>query len=101
MSHRFTLLVLLGFTLMASAADPQPLPGTKPLTETGDLSARLRKGLEKFLLQELDRASTQRLKRWEQDLSSVESYRQATGPSRDRFRRMIGVVDERLPIPEL
>src|SRR5213593_2994351 len=35
---------------------------------------------------------------WERDLSSSEAYERSIAPNRDRFMRMLGVLDERMPV---
>jgi dienelactone hydrolase len=95
------LLTLLFFCLAASLRGDEPLPGTKPLTQTGDLSALMLSGMEKFLLRETERAIENHKTLWKRDFSSRIAYVRSVEPNRARFRRMIGVVDERLPIREL
>ena len=96
--------LLLGLLLLSLAAPLQadePFAGTKPLTQTGDVSALMLSGMEQFLLRETERSVEGRKTLWKRDFSSREAYERSIEPNRARFRRMIGVVDERLPIREL
>ena len=38
---------------------------------------------------------------WHRDYSSHEAYTESVGPNRERFKKQIGCIDERLPIQEL
>ena len=72
-----------------------------PLTQEGDLSAFMLSGMEKFLLRETERSTEGRKRFWKRDPSSREAYEKSVEPNRSRFRRKIGIADERLPIREL
>ncbi|MBI3863981.1 MAG: dienelactone hydrolase family protein [Planctomycetia bacterium] len=81
--------------------EPRPLPGTQPLTQSGDLSALMRSGFEKFLLRELDASVALRERHWIRDFSSREAYEKSVHPNRERFRKLIGAVDPRVPVGDL
>lgn len=83
------------------AQEPDILPGTKPLTATGDLSAQMRAGIDQFIGREYERAANERSQLWKRDLSSAEAYARSIAPNRERLRRMIGLVDERMPFTAL
>ena len=83
------------------AEEPAVLPGTKPLTVTGDLSAQMRSGIDRFITRESERARQERSRYWKRDFSSVEAYERSIAPNRERLRRMIGLVDSRLPLTAL
>src|SRR6266540_648157 len=74
----------------------QPLPGTLPLTLDGDLAARMLEGMDRFLSLELAASASRRDSRWARDFSSAEAYEKSIAPNRERFRRIIGVVDRRV-----
>ncbi len=97
---RFTACLLLASSLAAAAQDAT-LPGTKPLDFQGDLSAQMVAGIDKFLLRELERAAVERTNFWKRDFSSREAYEKSVAPNRERLRRLIGAVDERLPVKDL
>ncbi len=60
----------------------EALPGTAPLTAKGDLAAQMVDGINTFLLRET---------------AAAESKRAGTVPGRERLRKIIGAVDERVP----
>jgi dienelactone hydrolase len=94
---------LLSLTLLFLAASPvaaQPLPGTKPLDWDGDLAAKMVAGIDKYLMRELEAAPKNREKIWKPDFSSPEAYAKWAGAKRDRLKKILGVVDQRVP-PEL
>ena len=88
---------------LAGAADDKvvPLPGTEPLTVEGDLSAAMRAGFDRFLSRELEESVGKRAELWKRDFSSAEKYNASVAENRERFGRMIGLVDERVPIKDL
>jgi dienelactone hydrolase len=61
----------------------------------------MRAGIDRFLAREFERAVKERSRYWKRDLSSPESYERSVAPNRERLRRMLGVVDARLPITAL
>ncbi len=83
------------------AEEAAVLPGTEPLTAQGDLSARMRAGIERFITRETERAAKERGRYWKRDFSSAEAYMRSVAPNRERLRRMIGAVDARVPFTAL
>jgi dienelactone hydrolase len=98
---RPSLLALLLLSLAASGKDPQPLPGTKLLTEKGDFSARMLDGMEKFLLRETDRPLEHRSGLWRAAPAPRNDRQLFITESRTRLRRMIGAVGGRVPFRDL
>ncbi len=70
------------------AADP--LPGTRPLTEDGDLAAKMVAGIHKYLDRELAAAPARRDEVWK------ANAREPLVAKRERLRKLLGVVDERV-----
>ena len=74
----------------------QPLPGTAPLAEPGDLAAKMVDGIHAYL----DRATAdsvgQRERHWRRDYSSAAAYEKSVAANRERFRAIVGAVDERM-----
>ncbi|MBI5384421.1 MAG: dienelactone hydrolase family protein [Verrucomicrobia bacterium] len=91
----FGLPVLLaGVLRLAVGADENgPLPGTQPLTVTGDLSAQMVAGIDRFLSRETERVAAGRAVFWKRDVSSPEAYSKSVETNRVRLRRMIGLVE--------
>jgi dienelactone hydrolase len=83
------------------AEQHETLPGTEPLTLTGDMSVKMREGLDRFLSRELDQSVEARQKLWKRDFSSPEAYVKSIEPNRQDFRRFIGLTDTRLPVRAL
>jgi dienelactone hydrolase len=88
-------LLLLAFAGVAAAADP--LPGTKPLTEEGELHKKMVDGIHKYLDREIAASVAKRKDYWKPDFSSPEAYLKSIEPNRERLRKILGVVDKRLP----
>ncbi|HEX4947204.1 MAG TPA: dienelactone hydrolase family protein [Blastocatellia bacterium] len=83
--------------LLASiSVGAQELPGTAKLTTPGDLALEMVAGMDRFVMRELEQASTRRAQLWQQDFSSLERYAQSIAPNRQRFLQRIGVVDARV-----
>ena len=88
------LIVILLFARVSLLA--QSLPGTQPLTLDGDLAARMLEGMDRFLSRELTASASRRDSRWTREFSSAEAYEKSVAPNRERFRRIIGLVDRRV-----
>ena len=58
-------------------------------------------GIDRFLDAETARAATQREQFWRVDFSSREAYEKSVAPNRARLAKMLGVVDARVPNPEM
>src|SRR5262249_59114270 len=97
---RFLLIVLSSFALVGPLL-AEPLPGTKPLTTESDLAAQMVAGIDKYLMRELAASVEKRKQYWKPDFSSPENYAKSVQPNRDRLKKIIGVVDQRLPVKEL
>jgi len=74
----------------------EPLPETKPLTRDGDLASQMVEGIDKYLMRELAASVEKRKQFWKPDFSSVEAYRKSVQPNRERLKKILGVVDERV-----
>src|SRR5262245_37673123 len=83
--------------VVAPPAVADPLPGTQPLTFTGDPAAAMVAGLHKYLDREQAASVEKRKQFWKPDFSSPEAYAKSVQPNRDRLKKILGVVDQRLP----
>jgi len=72
------------------------LPGTQPLAVEGDLAAKMVDGIHIFLDRKTQEVQKERDQRW----NRVDRIQFVT-QSRQRFRRIIGAVDNRVPIKGL
>ncbi len=91
MRYVFALLAV-GSTLAAA----EPLPDTKPLTDDGDLATAMVAGIHKYLDRELKAAPAKRDELWKPDLASKEALAKSLPAKRERLRKLLGVVDERV-----
>ena len=67
----------------------------------GDLARQMLDGIDRYLTRATLASVAQRKDYWKPDYSSVEAYAKSVQPNRDRFKKIIGAVDERLPVKEL
>ncbi len=81
----------------ATSADRSPLPGTEPLTWTGDIASRMVEGVDRFLLSETAKSLERRAGFWHRDTSSPARYEASIGPNRSRLKHILGVRDKRVP----
>lgn len=93
------ILLVLTFTIgfVPAQQRSQTLPGTSLLDWQGDLGDRNVEGIHRFLDRALTASVEVRARYWQQDFSSASSYAASIDKNRDRFRRIIGVVEERVP----
>jgi dienelactone hydrolase len=91
MRIRTIALFLLGIPLLAQ----ENLPGTAPLTMTGDLAAAMVNGIHHFLDRETAAAPQNRARFWRRDYTSPEAYAKSVAANRERLRTIIGAVDAR------
>ncbi len=77
------------------------LHGTAPLTVEGDLAAQMVEALDGYVTDAVARSPEKREILWSRDYSSHEAYAKSVASNRQRFRKQIGCLDERLPIEEL
>ena len=78
-SHLLLLLIPLA---SARGDDPAPLPGTKPLTESGDLASKMIDGIDRFLLRKIDEAAAKRDAFWDREAEDPEARISANEPNR-------------------
>ena len=91
-------LGLLCVLCIPSLAAAQALPGTKPLEGKADLAKVMVEGIDRYLTKATELAAKERAKFWKPDFSSAEAFDKSVASNRQRFRKMIGVVDERVPV---
>ena len=94
----FRLLPLCG--CLASLAQ-ETIPHTQPLTIEGDLSTQMVAGIDAFLARETERSVGERQRFWKRDCSSARAYVESVEPNRQRLRKIVGAVDERVPVTAL
>ena len=90
---------LLSLTSAVVEADEATtLPGTKPLTIEGDLSALMHEAALRDMDRKIADSISTRPGFWRRDLSSAEAYERSVQPNREHLQTIIGVVDTRLPV---
>src|SRR5271165_321868 len=95
----FLTCVMLGLSaarLTAAQESGPPLPGTIPLTMTGDIASELVAGADRFLLRQIEESAAGREKHWKRDLSSYAAYNASVEPNRRRLAHILGVRDPRV-----
>jgi dienelactone hydrolase len=76
-----SLVLLSALSAPSAVKSAEPLPGTKPLTDTGDLAAKMVAGLHSYL---------------DRELAAAPAKRDGVKPDRERLRKLLGVVDRRV-----
>lgn len=83
--------------LVPVAAAQQTLPDTQLLDWTDDLAVRIVDEAHRFLDRKLAESIPLREKLWKLDFSSPEAYERSAEPNRERLKRILGIVDPRVP----
>jgi dienelactone hydrolase len=91
-----TLALWAGTLILAKQAST--LPGTQALTWEGDLSERMMDGAHRFVERKIERSIQNRAQYWKRDLTSLSNYENSVEPNRQRFTKIIGVIDPRVPV---
>ncbi len=99
--RRLTFTLLLTAFLPLSVQASEPLPGTAPLTMTGDPASLMVAGIHRFLDRQTAASLLRRSAHWQRDYSSPKAYEASLQPNRDHLRKILGVVDERQPCKNL
>ncbi|MCH9726655.1 MAG: dienelactone hydrolase family protein [Planctomycetes bacterium] len=81
------------WAVLKKAPDQSPLPGTRKLTDTSDLSSKMIAGIDRFLLKQISQAATERANVWSRDLSSPEAYTRSIESNRKDLSAMLGLTD--------
>lgn len=87
-----------------NAPPPPPvLPGTEAFTRQGDMAAQMVQGMHGYLLSQTAESVGKRQTLWHRDFSSPEAYEKSVAPNRERFRKIVGLIDERVadPVPSV
>src|SRR6266704_2755608 len=92
------ILVWLVLCGSVAAESPTTLPNTQPLTWDDDLADRMMDGLHRFVDRKIEHAVANRQQFWKRDTSSPEAYEKSLAPNRERLKKIIGLVDQRVPV---
>jgi dienelactone hydrolase len=96
--HCFALYILLSWAGAIPAAEIVSLPKTKVLDWQGDLADKMMDGLHRFTERKIAASAKNRPRFWKRAFSSRAAYEKSVQPNRNRFKSILGVVDERLPV---
>jgi hypothetical protein len=89
------MLFLLGTVLLVA----EPLPHTQPLEAKNDLAIEMVEGLHKYIDREIAASAGERDKLWGK--IDVQDHEKQIEPRRERFKKMLGLVDERVKLNDL
>ncbi len=95
-SHRFAL-VALGLLIVPASGYAQALPGTKLLEGKEDFARVMVDGIHRYLDKATADSVKTRTASWKPNYSSPQAYAKSLEPQRQRLRKILGVVDKRLP----
>ena len=90
-----TLLLLIGLAL-GRLALAQPLPDTRPLEASGDLSAEMVAGIGRWLERTTDEAAAERARVWH-EAATGGAWDAFASERQQRLRRVLGATDRRTP----
>ena len=90
----FTGSLLFALALGASL-HADPLPGTQPLEATGDLSAKMVEGIDRWLERETAHAAEERARTWQAAAKDHAQWDTFANSRREELRRLLGIVDKR------
>src|SRR4051794_26654119 len=93
---RLAAITLVWVTLSRPAL-AQELPGTKPLVGKDDFAKVMVSGIHRYLDKLTADHVKKRTESWKPDYSSPQAYAKSLEPQRQRLRKILGVVDQRLP----
>lgn len=95
--RRLSYAICLTLVLI-SPLRAQPLSGTKPLETQGDLAKQMVEGIDRYLTRETAASVEKRKAYWKPDYSSAAAYEKSIAPNRERLKKILGVVDARIPV---
>ena len=82
--------------LSQKGTGPLQLAGTKPFTMEGDIPAHMVAGIHADLIQRNTASIESRQKLWTRDFSNGKNYEASVAAKRERFAKVIGLIDERI-----
>ena len=83
--------------LICCVSHAEPLLGTQPLEATGDLSATMVAGIDKWLARETIRTAEERTHTWQSAADDRAKWDEFAKARREELRRQLGIVDARTP----
>src|SRR3954451_18787172 len=95
------LLLVTIMAVLPSLSFAQALPGTQPLESKDDLAKQMVEGIDRYLTRLTGEVAAERRAGWKLDHSSAEAHEKSLQPKRERLKKLLGVVDERVPVTTL
>jgi dienelactone hydrolase len=89
---RMLVLLILAGSLQASPPG-DPLSGTLPLEEKGNLADLMMRGLHRWAEARIEESVAKRKAYWNRDPQSREAYERSVAGNRERFQKILGIVD--------
>jgi cephalosporin-C deacetylase-like acetyl esterase len=89
--------VAIGCLVLPSWGLCQPLPGTKPLEGKDDFARVMVDGIHRYLDKLTVDSVERRTAWWKPNEATPAAYAKSLEPQRQRLRKVLGVVDQRLP----
>ena len=87
----------LAFILFSSVVSAQQAPFiSSQLTEKGDLSVIMVKGIARYLDREISGSASRRAEFWKPDFTGRANYEMSIISNREHFARITGVADKRV-----
>src|SRR5260370_32926300 len=96
-TYRLVAGVTLAFVILPACGIAQALPGTKPLEGKDDFAKVMVDGIHRYLDKLTVEHVPKRTASWKPNYSSKAAYAKSMEPQRQRLRKILGVIDERLP----
>jgi hypothetical protein len=97
-SFRIALCCLF---ICASSLFAEPLPETMPLEGKDDLAMKMVDGIGKYLDRETAASVAKRKQLWKIDTSTPAAYAKSVQANKDRLKKILGVVDERVKFNDI
>jgi dienelactone hydrolase len=94
---KLSLCVSVSLWLVLPTQAAEPLPGTKPLTEEGELHQKMVDGIHRYLDRETAATPKLRNQQWSLGESAPAAYAAHLVKARERLAKVLGVVDHRVP----
>jgi cephalosporin-C deacetylase-like acetyl esterase len=91
------IAVMAGCLALPPSALAQALPGTKLLEGKEDFAKVMVEGIDRYLTKVTQDHVAKRTASWKPDVSSGPAYAKSLEPQRQRLRKILGVIDQRLP----
>jgi len=89
------LLILISSPVYGQSSE-KALAGTQLLNDAGDLSIKMVDGLHRFLDRALSESIAKRQRHWNRDYSSADAYLRSIDLNRRRFRKIIGLTEDKV-----